>query len=138
MASGDSAQQIYAPSQGLSESETGSDSSCRKASVESDFVSGFLDNDSNTVFLKELSSGKVESEKDSFCEAVNASGMNASWDGVGTSWMVGSQQKSVESGVLIKSEYKKQSGLQLDEFAWLYMGHGQDTNAGGGLAAGKL
>ena len=64
--------------------------------------------------------------------------MNASWDSFGTPWIVGSQQSSVVSGVLTEAEHKKQSEPQLDEFSWLYMEYGQDTNAGGGVAAGNL
>jgi len=137
-ASCESAQQVHAASQGTSENEAGSDSSFRRASVESVFASGFVDNDSNIVYPKELISEKGGSENSSFNEAGNASGVNASWDGAGTSWMVGSQQSSVECGVLTEAGYKKQSEPQLDEFAWLYMEYGQDNNAGGGLTAGNL
>jgi len=137
MASGDSAQQVNAASQGSAESEAGSDSIDRRASVESGLMSELMNNESSTVFLTEMSSGKVESENSSFYEAVNASGVSASWEGAATSWLVGGQQNSVESGVLTEAEYKKQSEPQLDEFAWLYMEHGQDSNVSGGLAAGN-
>jgi len=137
MASGDSAQQVNAASQGSAESEAGNDSICRRASVESGVMSELMNNASSTVFLTEMSSGRVDSENSSYYEAVNASGVSASWEGAGTSWSVGSQHNSVESGVLTESEYKKQSEPQLDEFAWLYMEHGQDSNVSGGLAAGN-
>ena len=55
MASAESAKQVYASGEGVYESEADSDSSGRRASVESSFASGFLNNDSNIAFLKEFS-----------------------------------------------------------------------------------
>jgi len=138
LATGDSAQQVNAASQGSGDSEVGSDSTFRKASVENSVMSELINNEGNTVFLTEMSSGKVDSESSSYYESVNASGINASWEGAGTSWSIGSQQSSVALGVLTEAEYKKPSEPQIDEFAWLYMEHGRDCNDSGGSAAGNF
>jgi hypothetical protein len=137
MASGGSAQQVNAASQGSADSEVGSDSIFGRALVESGVMSELINNEGRNVFLTERSSGKVDSENSSHYEAVNASGIDASWEGAGTSWSIGSQQSNVAPGVLTESEYKRQSEPQLDEFAWLYMEHGQDCNDSGGLATGN-
>jgi hypothetical protein len=119
------------------DSEVGSDSIFRRASVESGVMSELINNEGSTVFVTEMSSGKVDSENSSYYESVNASCINASWEGAGTSWSTGRQQSSVGLGVLTEAEYKKQSEPKLDEFAWLYMEHGQDCNDSGGSAAGN-
>jgi hypothetical protein len=49
---------------------------------------------------------------------------------------MGGQQISV-SGVDTEASLMRQSEVQSDEFAWLYMDYGQDTDGGGGLVAGK-
>lgn len=138
LATGDSAQQANAANQGSGDSEVGSDSTFRKASVENSVMSELINNDGNTVFLTEMSSGKVDSESGSYYESDNASGINASWEGAGTSWSIGSQQSSVALGVLTEAEYKKLSEPQIDEFAWLYMEHGRDCNDSGGSVAGNF
>jgi hypothetical protein len=129
---------VNAASQELADSEVGSDCILRRASVESGVISETINNEGSTVFLTEMSSGKVDSENSSHYESVNASGIDASWEGAGTSWSISSQQSSVALGVLTEAEYKKPGEPQLDEFAWLYMEHGRDCNDSGGSAAGNF
>jgi len=137
IASGDSAQQVNAASQGSADGEVSSDSILRRASVESGVMSELINNEGSPVFLTERSSGKVGSENSSHYESVDASSITASWEGAGTSWSTGSQQSGGALGVLTEAEYTKQSEPHLDEFAWLYMEQGQDCNASCGSAAGN-
>jgi hypothetical protein len=137
LASDDSVQRVNAASQKSAGSEVSSDNILRRASVESGDIFELINNEGGTVSLTEMSSGKVDSENCSYYESANASGISASWEGAGTSWSSGNQQSSVGLGVLTEAEYKKQSEPQVDEFAWLYMEHGQDCNVSGGSAAGN-
>ena len=137
LASGDSAQQVNAASQMSVGSKADNDNIVGSASVKSGVSSESISTANSTVFLADMSSGKDNSENCSYYEAANASDISASWEGAGTSWSVDSQQNSVGLGVLTKTDYKKQSEPQMDEFAWLYMEHGEDCNVSGGLAAGN-
>ena len=137
LASGGSAQQVNAASQVSAGGEADSDGMVRSASVKSGVSFEFINNANSTAFLTEMPSGKGDSENSIYYEAADASDISASWEGAGTSGSIGSQQSSVALGVLTEVEYKKQSEPQLDEFAWLYMEHGQDCNASDGSAAGN-
>jgi len=64
LASGDSAQQVNAASQGSADGEVSSDI-LRRASVESGVLSELINNEGSPVFLTERSSGKVGSENSS-------------------------------------------------------------------------